>query len=294
MLRLESRTDSSTIASLCASAGVPYTTGCGYYCLSKVEKISGGKDMVAVHEISNELIMGGKAVREKFGLGLGDISIGPDSFKTTGWFIFIQSTSSNRKIPNGVSIMVQGAHSGIIESIPCPQSPSVSSGAVAVSSVAAVAVSSAAAVEPVPAKAPGKRPASSEAPSIPKQAKSSYPASVVPVGWFDAGDGVSVRDYGSSPAHRMAGFDLDWTLIRTKSGKTFAVSKEDWEIWSPEVQIKVCVFLVSVIASVVFVPMQLAVLIILILCRLFNYLFQNIMSTCYARQQAWWPSCIRL
>ena len=32
----------------------------------------------------------------------------------------------------------------------------------------------------------------------------------------------------------MAGFDMDWTLIKTKSGKTFAKSASDWEFWHAE------------------------------------------------------------
>jgi len=28
---------------------------------------------------------------------------------------------------------------------------------------------------------------------------------------------------------KIAGFDMDWTLIKTKSGRTFAKDKDDWE-----------------------------------------------------------------
>jgi len=34
---------------------------------------------------------------------------------------------------------------------------------------------------------------------------------------------------------KVAGFDMDWTLIRTKSGKTFAKNAFDWDFLYPEV-----------------------------------------------------------
>lgn len=36
----------------------------------------------------------------------------------------------------------------------------------------------------------------------------------------------------------MAGFDMDWTIIKTKSGKTFAVDSDDWDFLFPEVKPK--------------------------------------------------------
>jgi hypothetical protein len=31
---------------------------------------------------------------------------------------------------------------------------------------------------------------------------------------------------------KVAGFDIDWTVIRTKSGKTFPQNdRTDWELW---------------------------------------------------------------
>mmetsp|Transcript_121682 Transcript_121682/g.192682 ORF Transcript_121682/g.192682 Transcript_121682/m.192682 type:complete len:403 (-) Transcript_121682:73-1281(-) len=48
-------------------------------------------------------------------------------------------------------------------------------------------------------------------------------------------DSVVIKDY-SSPSNKMvAGFDLDSTLVKTKSGKTFPESRDDWILWSPEV-----------------------------------------------------------
>jgi hypothetical protein len=38
------------------------------------------------------------------------------------------------------------------------------------------------------------------------------------------------------PCDKVAGFDVDWTVIATKSGKTFPTDeREDWKLWRPEV-----------------------------------------------------------
>jgi bifunctional polynucleotide phosphatase/kinase len=42
----------------------------------------------------------------------------------------------------------------------------------------------------------------------------------------------------SKRKYRIAGFDLDWTIIKTKSGNIFPKDKSDWEIWDPKVLIK--------------------------------------------------------
>lgn len=36
----------------------------------------------------------------------------------------------------------------------------------------------------------------------------------------------------------IAGFDLDWTVIKTKSGNVFPKDKTDWELWNPKVLVK--------------------------------------------------------
>ena len=39
----------------------------------------------------------------------------------------------------------------------------------------------------------------------------------------------------SSKHYYFAGFDLDWTIIKTKSGNVFPKDKSDWEIFHPKV-----------------------------------------------------------
>lgn len=54
-------------------------------------------------------------------------------------------------------------------------------------------------------------------------------------GWCEHGS-LHVCSYGgSAPSHKVAAFDLDDTLIATKSGKTFAEGPSDWRWWHPKV-----------------------------------------------------------
>ena len=40
---------------------------------------------------------------------------------------------------------------------------------------------------------------------------------------------------GVTISHKIAGFDLDGTLIDTKSGWNFAKNDDDWDWWHPNV-----------------------------------------------------------
>jgi bifunctional polynucleotide phosphatase/kinase len=42
-------------------------------------------------------------------------------------------------------------------------------------------------------------------------------------------------DFNTQPSEKIAGFDMDSTLILTKSGKTFAQSADDWKWWDDSV-----------------------------------------------------------
>lgn len=48
-------------------------------------------------------------------------------------------------------------------------------------------------------------------------------------GWSEEG-GLIYCDFGSAPAAKILGFDMDSTLIKTRSGKTFATDEHDWEL----------------------------------------------------------------
>ncbi|XP_055343787.1 uncharacterized protein F21D5.5-like [Paramacrobiotus metropolitanus] len=55
--------------------------------------------------------------------------------------------------------------------------------------------------------------------------------------WKDLGEGLFVWSSENSiqPRKKLAGFDLDGTLITTKSGKVFATGASDWQFLYPEV-----------------------------------------------------------
>ena len=88
--------------------GIPYYSGSGYYQLIKSEKISTKKDLVLhINDDNDEedcWIAGCATVRTKLGVGLGNITIQPKDIPT-GWELFVQSTSHNRKLPHGHDIL---------------------------------------------------------------------------------------------------------------------------------------------------------------------------------------------
>eukprot|EP00039_Didymoeca_costata_P009686 m.128967 g.128967 ORF g.128967 m.128967 type:complete len:495 (-) comp14569_c0_seq1:162-1646(-) len=72
-----------------------------------------------------------------------------------------------------------------------------------------------------------------------KTGPSKHGGKVISTGWESAEDGdCSVRAINSPSCSKIAGFDMDWTVIRTKSGKTFPKGKDDWMLWDPKVPAK--------------------------------------------------------
>jgi len=59
--------------------------------------------------------------------------------------------------------------------------------------------------------------------------------------WEEAYSGrLLVMTYGDcKPKSKIAGFDMDGTLITTKSGKVFAVDKNDWKLLYDQVTSRV-------------------------------------------------------
>mmetsp|Transcript_12415 Transcript_12415/g.17161 ORF Transcript_12415/g.17161 Transcript_12415/m.17161 type:complete len:94 (+) Transcript_12415:91-372(+) len=59
---------------------------------------------------------------------------------------------------------------------------------------------------------------------------------------FDVLDSLIVSkhnyDQCSGPAEKVAAFDMDWTLIRVKSGGKFAKNAYDWAWWHESVPAK--------------------------------------------------------
>ena len=51
---------------------------------------------------------------------------------------------------------------------------------------------------------------------------------------------------------RIAAFDMDWTLIQTKSGRVFPVNHHDWKLWHDGVPSKLRRLIVDGYRIVVF------------------------------------------
>ena len=54
--RLLEVTNDSTISEVCAHANISFSSGCGYYCVVKSEKVSAGKEFVAINEKTGEQV----------------------------------------------------------------------------------------------------------------------------------------------------------------------------------------------------------------------------------------------
>jgi len=175
------------------------------YKVQKKEEVSAAKVVVLVKGASASNWHIGEAARKRLGLTGGKVSVQPADVPA-GFNLFVQSTSNNRKMPAGSAVLV--LRPGEVSAEGSAVSPE--------------------------AKTVEKRTAPEVASEhTPKKARAAS-ASSKGSAWKALGS-VHVRDYGSIATEKIAGFDMDSTLIRTKSGKTFPTSKDDWVLWSPEV-----------------------------------------------------------
>jgi len=220
MAKLVPVSKASTIKEALSEAGFD-TKPSDVYCyeVQKKEDVSAAK-VVALLKHAEEKPLLGDAARAKVGLPVGKAGTVNASSAPAGFTLFVQSTSHNRKMPAGSKVLLLRA---------------------------APADAKRAAVEVVehedehPAKKARSSAASTDK-SPETQAKSdtacsgtktSHAGSVSTGSWHTLGS-VCAKDFGSLLSKRVAAFDMDSTIINTKSGKTFPVSKDDWVLWSPE------------------------------------------------------------
>lgn len=94
---------SGTFQEIASVSRIPFTKGCGYYALTRKEKISAGKSLLLY---SNGSLISSIAsdVRKLCGVGDGAINVSgkdiPDKYT-----LFVQSTSNNRKIADGEPVV---------------------------------------------------------------------------------------------------------------------------------------------------------------------------------------------
>jgi hypothetical protein len=83
---------------------VPYVIGCAYYQLMKPEKIQPNKGVLIV-EKGKKKVWGGPEARALIGLPQGlDARVKPGNH--ANYDIYVQSTSTNRKLPRGTKILI--------------------------------------------------------------------------------------------------------------------------------------------------------------------------------------------
>ena len=62
---------------------------------------------------------------------------------------------------------------------------------------------------------------------------------IFPVGWSEPGHNLIYYRPGEIiHGEKVVIFDVDGTIIKTKSGKTFPIDKDDWLLWHPKVKTK--------------------------------------------------------
>lgn len=99
------RADSQISKFVESATGRPYIKGCCYYELSKPELVQGYKK-IAIRSKSTDKIFSGPKARSLVGLSNQDQRIAPGDHGN--WRIFVQSTSLNRKLLKGTSVLIEG------------------------------------------------------------------------------------------------------------------------------------------------------------------------------------------
>lgn len=85
--------------------GKNYTKGCAYYQLMKNERVQARKQ-VLIMDKKNKKIYGGYQARQMIGIPQG-VEVKVDPGNHANYDIFVQSTSTNRKLPRGTKLLVR-------------------------------------------------------------------------------------------------------------------------------------------------------------------------------------------
>eukprot|EP00403_Amphidinium_massartii_P025160 CAMPEP_0178396230 /NCGR_PEP_ID=MMETSP0689_2-20121128/13624_1 /TAXON_ID=160604 /ORGANISM="Amphidinium massartii, Strain CS-259" /LENGTH=542 /DNA_ID=CAMNT_0020016903 /DNA_START=39 /DNA_END=1667 /DNA_ORIENTATION=+ len=208
-----------TISEALASQGVTVKAGDALlYSVQKSEVVSAGKKVLLVKAGAKDpKPVTGAAAREAVGLPpAGSSTVKPASVPA-GHTLYVQSTSSNRRMPAGSSVAVlhseqEGSSAPSVLRRPASQLD-----------------------EDEGAQGSPSAPAAKRAKTTAASPGSKATASAATPGKWQKSDSVYVRDYGSTSSKTVAGYDMDSTLIETKSGKTFPQSKDDWKLWNEAV-----------------------------------------------------------
>jgi len=250
---VKAKEDKNTLKEVIESAGLEYSNGDGYYQLGKKkENISAQKRMVWWD--GDDCLDDAEGIRGKFDLGSGKIKVNQDCCDGC---LFIQSTSKNRQLPKGSSVMLRFSKE---EAKTCRVASS------SASAVTQKLPTDAAKKTTKKQKSPKKR-ALSEAVTEPVKIKKyrnqchlpaatthilsdkkeldvpeSDSVSLSPSKWtfVESEDGPYFYSLNPQPANinspaKIAAFDMDGTLIKTKSGRLHPINRGDWLWWHESV-----------------------------------------------------------
>lgn len=84
----------------------PYRLGSAYYLLTKREKIQDHKDLLIQDRATKEVFGDGEAIRDLLGFPRGTGLVTVDPGNHANWNLFVQSTSTNRKLVRGSVVLV--------------------------------------------------------------------------------------------------------------------------------------------------------------------------------------------
>lgn len=101
---VDKKNDGVQIRDFVLAQGVPFTKGCAFYQLAKTETVQDYKQ-IAIRDKITGVVYSGFSARDMLGLpSSGEVKLAPGQHGQ--YEIFIQSTSTNRKLSNGTNVMI--------------------------------------------------------------------------------------------------------------------------------------------------------------------------------------------
>jgi hypothetical protein len=104
--RLHKVSQTSSVKDFCARNGITFVRGTIFYELVKPELVQGTKKIVVL-DVNNDRLYTGRWAREVLGLPTYDKDVTIRPRPVSGCRVFIQSTSVNRKLVAGQSLLVE-------------------------------------------------------------------------------------------------------------------------------------------------------------------------------------------
>ena len=101
---VDAANDGAQIRDFVVDQGIPFTKGCAFYELKKTETVQGYKQ-IAIRDKKTGAVYSGFGARDLLGLPhTGDVKVAPGQHGN--YEIYVQSTSVNRKLTEGMGLMI--------------------------------------------------------------------------------------------------------------------------------------------------------------------------------------------